>query len=198
LPATAKTVSSTASPMGRPLPHIESGTGAAVVLPPDAEPLDELLLAPDDELPAEAVPLVVLQYVGSSTQSWLWATLAACTKRLLPLVGWNLCRYGRRGQRQRNDQRELHAEPSPSGSIARPTQDTQTKTPLPENVSASGSHVLDQNPGQPAASWRTGQTQFQGLQLALQLTLRGHGRLDAVSRLWRPICRKRGRYVAGA
>jgi hypothetical protein len=54
--------------MGKPLPHIESGTGAAVPLPPDAEPLDELL-APDDELPAEAVLPVVLQYVGSSTQS---------------------------------------------------------------------------------------------------------------------------------
>jgi hypothetical protein len=52
--------------MGKPSPHIESGTGAGVALPPDAVPLDELL-APDDELLAE----VVLQYVGSSTQSWL-------------------------------------------------------------------------------------------------------------------------------
>jgi hypothetical protein len=56
--------------MGKPSPHIESGTGAGVAPPPDADaaPLDELL-APDDELPAE----VVLQYVGSSRQSWLCA-----------------------------------------------------------------------------------------------------------------------------
>jgi hypothetical protein len=59
--------------MGKPSPHIESGTGAAVPLPPDAdaEPLGELL-TPDDELPAEAGPLAVPQYVGSSTHSWLW------------------------------------------------------------------------------------------------------------------------------
>jgi len=60
--------------MGKPSPHIESGTGAGVAPPPDpdAVPLDELL-APDDELPAEVVLPVVLQYVGSSTQSWLCA-----------------------------------------------------------------------------------------------------------------------------
>jgi hypothetical protein len=30
---------------------------------------------------------------------------------LLLLVGWNLCRYRRRRQKQRNDERELHNEP---------------------------------------------------------------------------------------
>jgi hypothetical protein len=58
--------------MGKPSPHIESGTGAGVALPPDAVPLDELI-APDDELLAEVVLPMVLQYVGSSTQSWLCA-----------------------------------------------------------------------------------------------------------------------------
>jgi hypothetical protein len=60
--------------MGKPSPHIESGTGAVVALPPD-EPLapDDEPLAPDDELPAEVVLPVVLQYVGSSMQTWLSA-----------------------------------------------------------------------------------------------------------------------------
>jgi hypothetical protein len=60
--------------MGKPSPHIESGTGAGVAPPPDVDavPLDEPF-APDDELPAEVVLPVVLQYVGSSTQSWLCA-----------------------------------------------------------------------------------------------------------------------------
>jgi hypothetical protein len=42
--------------IGKPSPHIESGTGVGVAPPPDADavPLDELL-APDDELPAEVV-----------------------------------------------------------------------------------------------------------------------------------------------
>ena len=59
-----------AGPKGNPSLHIESGTGAGVAPPPDAEPLDELLAA-DDEPPTEVVPAVVLQYVGSSEQSWL-------------------------------------------------------------------------------------------------------------------------------
>jgi hypothetical protein len=60
--------------MGKPSPHIESGTGAWVAPPHDVDavPLDEPP-APDDEMPADVVLPVVLQYVGSSTQSWLCA-----------------------------------------------------------------------------------------------------------------------------
>src|SRR6516164_5799820 len=72
--------------MGKPLPHIESGTSAGAAPPPDADavPLDELL-APDDELPAEVV-LPVLQYVGSSTQSWL----CGLPRGSEPLCSWSV------------------------------------------------------------------------------------------------------------
>jgi hypothetical protein len=72
--------------MGKPLPHIESGTGVGVAPPPDADavPLDELL-APEDEPPPE-VALPVLQYVGSSTQSWLCAL--PCGSE--PLCNWSV------------------------------------------------------------------------------------------------------------
>jgi hypothetical protein len=120
--------------MGKPLPHIESGTGVAVPLPPDAEPLDELL-PPDVELPAEAVPPVVLQYVGSSTQSWLWvprppAPSGCCC--------WLIGTCAATGDVAKSSATMNPSfMPNPRQVVASPAkQDTQTETPLPGNVSA--------------------------------------------------------------
>jgi hypothetical protein len=71
---------------------------------------------------------------------WRSHCLAARAKRLLLLVGYRglLRCYGRRRQKQRNDERELHTEPRNDGGVAPASLHaiyTQVEMPLPANVS---------------------------------------------------------------
>ena len=118
--------------MGKPLPHIESGTGAAVPLPPDAdaEPLDELL-APEDELPAEAVPPVVLQYVGSLAQSWLRVPWPPAPSGCCCWLVGTCAATGDVAKSSATINASFIPNSSPNSGIARLARILQTETPLP-------------------------------------------------------------------
>ena len=117
--------------MGKPLPHIESGTGVAVPLPPDAEPLDELL-APDVELPAEAVPPVVLQYVGSSTQSWLWVPRPPAPSGCCCWLVGTCAATGDVAKSSATMNPSFIPNPSPSGGIAHQARTLKLKRLCPQ------------------------------------------------------------------
>jgi hypothetical protein len=85
---------------GTPIRPIARGVRAASDV---AERRDHLLLAD-----------------SAGVGEWRRYCLAACTKRLLLLVGRrNLRGYWRRRQKQYNDERELDTETSPNGGVAR-------------------------------------------------------------------------------